>query len=240
VAEAMSFMIPKLIHQTYKTRDIPRKWLKYQRKVQALHPGWTYTLWTDEDNLKFVANEYPTFLGVFTKLPRNIMRADVIRYLLLHRLGGLYLDLDYEMLKPFDLLDHELLIPAEEDETDKQGKLRLCNAFMAATPGNAFFGRAIDDLKSNPPLAADADVEASTGPGFLTRVYRRVPKENVNVFIPAPPLFSPVTPVNPRQYRAIVRTGVSYGIHHTHGSWREFTPWIRMRRRVGNIVKWFT
>src|SRR5438105_9445997 len=44
-------MIPKLIHQTAKTAEIPEKWRVYQKKVRALHPGWGYRLWTDEDNL---------------------------------------------------------------------------------------------------------------------------------------------------------------------------------------------
>ena len=59
------------------------------------------------DNLAFVKSEYPDFVDVFVGLPKNIMRADVIRYLLMDKLGGLYLDTDYEMLKPFDLIDHD-------------------------------------------------------------------------------------------------------------------------------------
>jgi mannosyltransferase OCH1-like enzyme len=233
-------MIPKLIHQTYKTRDISRKWLRYQQKVKSLHPGWTYQFWTDEDNIKFVASEYPEFVDVFMKLPRNIMRADVIRYLLLYRLGGLYLDLDYEMLKPFDLLDHQVVVPLEGDEPDQTGNKKLCNCFLAAAPGSAFFKMAIDDLKANPPLSPDSDVETSTGPGFLSRVYQQALAERISVFTPEEALFSPVTPCSPRQYRAIVRRGVAYGIHHTHGSWRELSFGVQVRHRIGVVLKWFT
>ena len=39
------------------------------------------------------------------------MRADVIRYLIMYKIGGVYLDLDYEVLKPFEFGDHKLILP---------------------------------------------------------------------------------------------------------------------------------
>ena len=108
-------MIPKLIHQTAKTADIPPQWQAYQQKLRSLHPDWTYRLWTDADNLAFVQKEYPAFLPIYQKLPKNIMRVDVIRYLIMYKLGGLYMDLDYEMLKPFDMTDHDIVLAWESD-----------------------------------------------------------------------------------------------------------------------------
>jgi len=43
------------------------------------------------------------------------MRADVIRYLITYRIGGLYLDLDYEMLQPFRHTDKELMLPGKQE-----------------------------------------------------------------------------------------------------------------------------
>jgi mannosyltransferase OCH1-like enzyme len=226
-------MIPRLIHQTAKTRDIPRKWREYQAKVQQLHPDWSYRLWTDEDNLAFVRTEFPEFLHTFQRLPKNIMRADVIRYLLLYKLGGLYLDLDYEMLKPFDLLEHEVVLPWERDGAC------VSNAFMAAAPGNRFFKMVIDDLAANPPLNAGvAEVENSTGPKYLTKMLPRALEAGAEVHSPSGPLFSPPSPRSPRQYRKIVRENVAYGIHHCDGTWREHSIPRRIRNRTVKIVKW--
>jgi mannosyltransferase OCH1-like enzyme len=227
-------MIPKLIHQTAKTRDIPEKWREYQKRVQELHPDWTYRLWTDEDNLAFVKAEYPDFLDVFLKLPKNIMRADVIRYLILNKLGGLYMDLDYEMLKPFDLNEHDCVLAWESDGEFGPGNDKLCNSFMASSPGHPFFKRVIEELKAHPPLEADVhSVEASTGPIFISRIYREAAsKEGMKIHTPRRALFSPTTPRNQREYQAILDEGVAYGIHHCHGSWREFTLRQRIRQRV--------
>src|SRR5688572_12561292 len=94
--------IPKIIHQTWKEEAIPEKWKAYQKKVKRLHPDWEYRLWTDKDNDAFVEKEFPDFYAVYKGFSRNIMRADVIRYLIMYHTGGMYLDLDYEFLMPFD------------------------------------------------------------------------------------------------------------------------------------------
>ena len=94
-------MIPRIIHQTAKTENIPDQWRAYQDTVKSLHPSWEYRLWTDEANLALVSQSAPQWLQLYTALPRNIMRADMIRYIILQLVGGLYLDLDYEMFPAF-------------------------------------------------------------------------------------------------------------------------------------------
>ena len=93
-------MIPKIIHQTWKNSSLPDNIRSYTNRVKRLHPQWDYVLWTDEENEKLVRTHYPAYLHTYKTFPKNIIRADIIRYLILHRHGGLYLDLDYEMLKP--------------------------------------------------------------------------------------------------------------------------------------------
>jgi len=233
-------MIPKLIHQTAKTRDIPPKWLAYQKKLQALHPDWTYRLWTDEDNLAFVQNEYPQLLDIYRNLPINIMRVDVIRYLIIHKHGGLYMDLDYEMLKPFDKTGYDCVLPWESDGEFGPGNDRVCNSIFAAAPGHALFKMVIDDLIARPPLQANVDVLSATGPLFLTRIFRHAVAAGIDIYTPERPLFSPYTPHSPRQYRAIVNGGVAYGIHHCHGTWRQYSLARRVRDRIAGCIKWFT
>jgi mannosyltransferase OCH1-like enzyme len=232
-------MIPKLIHQTAKDRNIPPKWQGYQKKLQDLHPGWTYKLWTDEDNLAFVKKEFPEFLDIYQKLPRGIMRADVIRYLLMYKLGGLYMDLDYEMLKPFDLMDKDIVLPWESSGEFGAGNDRLGNSFFASKPGHPFFKLAIDDLSKNPPLAPDVEILGATGPLFITRMYHAATAAKIDMYTPARPLFNPVTPHSPRAYRAIVKKGTAYGIHHCHGTWREYSFPRRVKNRVVSAIKWF-
>ena len=227
-------MVPRLIHQTARTAELPAKWRGFQRKLRSLHPDWTYRLWTDADNLAFAQAEYPDFAGVYARLPKNIMRADVIRYLLMDRLGGLYIDLDYEMLKPFDLTDHACVLPLEDAGEPAKRETRIANSLLASTPGHPFFRAVLDELMTNPPLDRDADVLSATGPLFVSRVLRRIGRDRLDVLTPAPELFNPPTPRNPRERRRIIDAGVAYGIHHCDGTWREWT----LRQRIRNRVSW--
>ncbi|HVT79653.1 MAG TPA: glycosyltransferase [Phycisphaerae bacterium] len=228
-------MIPKLIHQTAKTADIPLQWRQFQTRIKELHPGWTYKLWTDEDNLGFVSREYPEFLKVFTGLPKNIMRADVIRYLLMYRLGGLYMDLDYEMLKPFDLEEQEIVLPWEGGHAP--GQELICNSIFASSAGHPFWKMAIDDLAANPPKG-DGPVEAQTGPGFLTRVMKRAEGQGMTFYRPEWQLFSPRIPASARAHRRLVEGKVAYGIHHCHGTWREWGLKDRIKMRLLGMYYW--
>jgi mannosyltransferase OCH1-like enzyme len=231
-------MIPKLIHQTAKTADIPSQWRPFQEKVIALHPGWTYRLWTDEDNARFVRDEFPDFVPVFEALPRKIMRIDVIRYLILYRHGGLYLDMDYEMLRPFDLLDHGCVLPLEKPPYTLAPAGQVCNCFMAAEPGHPFFRAVIDDLVRTPRVVNnDDDVIFQSGPLFLSRVLAELAGTGVSVHTPAAELFNRPTPATRREYDAVRADGVTYGIHHCTGVWRERTLVERVRARVGRLVR---
>jgi mannosyltransferase OCH1-like enzyme len=53
---------------------------------------------------EFVANEFPWFLPTWDSYPAKIFQIDAARLLMLYRYGGVYADLDFECLKPFEPL----------------------------------------------------------------------------------------------------------------------------------------
>lgn len=230
-------MIPKLIHQTAKTSEIPANLQGYVAKLRELHPDWHYHLWTDVDNLAFVKAEYPEFLEVWNGLPKNIMRADVIRYLLMYKLGGFYCDTDYEMIKPFDLNNKAVVLPWETDGEWGPNRTYICNSVFASSPGHLFWKMVIDDLKANPPRSAEMDVLEATGPAFLTRVYHRAKAAGLEMYSPKREYFSPPTPKSDKEYQAILKNPRTYGIHHCAGSWREYTLAQKIRHQVGRVVR---
>lgn len=240
-------MIPKIIHQTWKNRDVPKEYIKFQKKVTELHPDWEYRLWTDEDNLAFVEKHFPDFYGIFTKFPKNIMRADTIRYLIMFHFGGVYLDLDYEMLKPFDLLNHGLVLPYSRNKTAGDDFDAFGNCIFGSTPGHPFWKYVIDDLKeerdyeefsgslhATKPYITESTslVEAVTGPGLITRIFYACHDKLQDYVLPGRELFHPVSPRTDDEYARMVAKGVSYGIHHCSGSWRDKSFLRRIRLRV--------
>ncbi len=100
-------MIPRIIHQTWKTDIIPQEFRAWCNSWEEINPGWQRQLWSDRRLLEFVAEQYPDFLELYCSLPSGVMRADAGRYMLLHHFGGLYADIDTECLSTLDTLAAE-------------------------------------------------------------------------------------------------------------------------------------
>ena len=213
-------MIPKIIHQTWKTKKVPSKWLPFVEKVKRLNPDWEYRLWSDEDNDAFVQKEYPEFYPFFKAFDKNIMRADVIRYLIMDKIGGVYLDLDYEMLEPFDFGDQVLVLPKNRSLAFGDNRDALGNCVFASSPDHVYWKDVIKDLSDNPPKVNDYnEVIGATGPQLLTRIF--YDGSYPDAHLPERLEYHPPTPKNNRAINKIKSNGVSKGIHHPWGSWRE-------------------
>ena len=167
--------IPKIIHQTWKTSEIPDEWKEFHRTWSEFNPEWRHILWTDEDCLQFVDENFPDFFNTFTSYSYNIQRADAVRYLLLHRYGGLYIDLDMECLRPVDdlLLNRSFVIGKEPRIHARwlDEKVLISNAFMASVPGHPFLLKIMETMKRmDPQIFLHRGVLETTGPLMVTNV----------------------------------------------------------------------
>ena len=74
-------------------------------KWDEMNPDWRHEVLTDGGCDEYVRDRFadrPEIVDVFTGLKDNILRADLIRYLVLLGDGGVYSDIDTESLKPID------------------------------------------------------------------------------------------------------------------------------------------
>ena len=94
----------EIIHQTWKTRTVPDHLKKFVESWKKFNPDWEWRMWNDKDNRNLVLVHFPEYLPMYDNLKKSIMRADVIRYFILWKFGGLYADLDFEALQPMDTL----------------------------------------------------------------------------------------------------------------------------------------
>lgn len=51
--------IPRIIHQTWKRKDIPFPLDQLPQTWKEYLPNWEYVLWTDEMNREFVHQTFP-------------------------------------------------------------------------------------------------------------------------------------------------------------------------------------
>lgn len=225
--------IPKIIHQTWKDENLPKVFKVLSETWREMLPGWEYHLWTDEMNRDFVCTHYPDFLEKFDAYPKNIQRADAIRYLLLQKFGGLYVDLDFECLEPefITLLeDADFIAGKEPDAHAKRYGLEyiVCNALMASVPNHPFLEYVIKRMMRHPRgwnVRYGEDILSSTGPFLLTNAYNDfLRKEGIKII--EPEIIYPIrvgetelllnnqVPVEMEQ-----RINAAYSIHYFWGTW---------------------
>lgn len=84
---------------------------------------------------------YPWFLPTYLAYPYSIQRVDVLRYFILHKMGGIYIDLDMGCLKPLDFMRQANFT------APMTNPLGISNDVMAAAPGSAYLEHATRRLQ---------------------------------------------------------------------------------------------
>eukprot|EP00882_Tetradesmus_deserticola_P011747 GHRQ01012429.1.p1 GENE.GHRQ01012429.1~~GHRQ01012429.1.p1 ORF type:complete len:265 (+),score=28.99 GHRQ01012429.1:96-890(+) len=139
---------PKLIHQTVKSKA---QLSCQQRKViaswRALNPGYSHRLWDDADIQRFMQQFYPELVpSPFNDFVSGAERSDLWRVLVLHKMGGVYADMDVQCLKPIDEwnADHDhdaaVLLGVENYDAGRRHPLHVVNWVLAAAPGHPLLG----------------------------------------------------------------------------------------------------
>jgi mannosyltransferase OCH1-like enzyme len=165
--------IPPILHQTWKTEDVPERFREAVARWSRLHPHWTHMFWTDAAIEAFVAEHYPAMLPLFRAYPDQIQRVDAVRYMILAHHGGIYSDLDVEPRRNCDeLLVHAAFLPPTKP-------LGVSNDFMGAAAGHPFFLRLVEGLPAaarrwqRPFVPRHFRVLLTTGSLYATGLFHR-------------------------------------------------------------------
>jgi inositol phosphorylceramide mannosyltransferase catalytic subunit len=168
---------PKRIFQTWKNKSPPKKMAYWAETWRSNNPDYYYVLWDDADNRRFVAENFQWFLPTYDSYDKEIKRADAIRYMYLYTYGGIYADLDFECLKPFDSLLEEyksydiILGQMESDLSQWHSSNNIPNAIMISKPGCNFWLRVLERMVVKATSQGKGRPEVETGPVVLKEVY---------------------------------------------------------------------
>ncbi len=97
--------VPRQVHMTAGSKQQTGAIAANLDHIQAQNPGWSLTLYDDQDIEQFIVQRYgPGVQALYARLnPRyGAARADLFRYLLVYALGGVYLDLKSSTSEPLD------------------------------------------------------------------------------------------------------------------------------------------
>lgn len=135
--------IPRIIHQIWVgPKPFPKKYMRWQKTWQSI-PGWEYKLWTDRD-----VDTFPLINRKAYNEEKNLgARADILRMEILFREGGVYVDTDFECIKPqmFDVLNSSYDFYTALTPLDSK-VLLIANGLIGAIPQHPIIKACIDGL----------------------------------------------------------------------------------------------
>jgi mannosyltransferase OCH1-like enzyme len=142
----------RLVHQIYGIFDdgIPLKdipiFYENVKKTKAFckKQGYKHKMWDLKKCVELVKKDFPQYLALWKAFTLPIQRADFIRYLILYKHGGIYVDCDIHPLKSLeDLFKKDYFFVTWHD--DKQ-KLPY-NAVMGSKKGEKLFLEIAEESK---------------------------------------------------------------------------------------------
>lgn len=231
-------IIPQIIHQIYEDPAGPSELLRRIAESWREHnPGWEYRFWNKASIDSFLESEFPEFEPIYRAYPHNVQRWDAIRYLILYRYGGLYVDMDYECIEAIYPILKEVEcafgVEPEFHATSFNRSQVIGNAFMASVPNHPFMKEIVEELFNNRNRIWSEEkffqVLESTGPYMVSRLYEQsIHKERVTLL--SDELVTPLTINEVRQMmmgtvtpRMEERIEKAYAIHYFLGSWLDQT-----------------
>jgi hypothetical protein len=167
--------IPRVIHQIYITLVVPKMIEDNIANIKKLNPGWEHCLYGDREILDYIGRYYgPEMLRAYNQInPKyGAARADLFRYLLVYREGGVYLDIKSTTRRPLDEVlsenDQYILVKWQDDPSgsrvnwgrhpalDEVGEEEYQQWHILAVAGHPFLRavilRVLDNIANYDPL----------------------------------------------------------------------------------------
>ncbi|KAG8996474.1 hypothetical protein FRB94_008270 [Tulasnella sp. JGI-2019a] len=213
-------IVPRILHQV-RLGGLPMrpKWTKARQSCLDLHGNWTIKMWEDDAADTFVLSNYPDLFDMYRGYGQEIQRSNVIRYLILYKEGGVYLDLDVKCKVPLDpFLTQSWLSPPGVPAG-------INNAFLTSTPGNPFLSFVIERLRDYDLywISPYATNMFSAGCHFISTMHALYPERHL-------------PKVLPKEYKL---GGLSFTPMFDHlgaGSWHRWDA--AAIKVIGKVVEW--
>lgn len=164
--------IPKVVHFMYKTKIVsdeqwPNLVWKFAFEAWKKHfpePDFKYMFWDEDTINKQFKTHCSQHFELYQSFASNISRSDLSRYCLLHEIGGIYADLDYEPRDNF----YKSFSPGKVNLLESPYNHEILqNSLMASPPGQEFW---LDLLKADKHRKGIMDPTSATGPHVLDQV----------------------------------------------------------------------
>lgn len=176
-------VIPLHIYQTWHTKDYSSPNMrKCVETLQTQNPEFVHHLFDDDDCRDFIADNFDEDVKhAYDSLAPGAYKADLWRYCVLYKNGGVYMDIKYKCadgVKLIDYVDKEYYV-----EDRPQGENRgVYNGVMICVKGDPKLLKAINSIVGNVKRKYYGETALSpTGPGLLGKTFTDEEFRNISL-----------------------------------------------------------
>jgi autotransporter strand-loop-strand O-heptosyltransferase len=151
--------IPRIIHQTYKTINLPKEISSVVDELKLQNPEFEYRFYDDNDCINFIRDNYDEeTLELYNSINPiyGSCKSDFFRYLVIYKCGGVYLDIKSKTTTPL----RKTILPTDEyllthwPGRDWNQELNYYhgefqNWHIISIPGHVFLKKSIELVKNN-------------------------------------------------------------------------------------------
>ena len=171
--------IPLDIYQTWFNKDLPQGMIKSINKLKQDNPDFTFHLFDDNECADFIKEHFGIKVSdTFDNLIPGAYKADLWRYCILYKKGGIYIDVKFHTnnfnLK--QLTDKNYFVKDRDGHWEKN-KIGIYNGFMISKPKNPIFLNCINDIIKN-VNSGNMGLNSlyPTGPGLIGNYFKNTDK----------------------------------------------------------------
>lgn len=211
-------MIPKIIHYCWLSGNpVPEELQKCMKSWKEKLPEYDFMLW---DFNRFDINS-STWVKEAFNAKKYAFAADYIRLFALYNYGGIYMDMDVEVLKPFDnMLDRKYLLAYEE-------KNRIEAGIMGSEPKAEWLKKSLEYYKDRSFYKKNGEIDNRPLPMILNEIISaNFPEMRI--------MGTDVFTTKSMRTGEINITKNSYTVHHFAGSWCSWQN--RLKRKIYLLI----
>jgi len=164
--------IPKILHMIWVGKqEPPQYFIDNVNKWKSLMPDWEYMIWTnDKMTEKYFDKDY---LEVINKVVNPSQASDFIRFYVMNKWGGYYLDADVTPIRTLNELSINHPIVLCNDLPDN-GPFYMMSAFMGGVPNHPLWIKCMEECKKVDLSITYGEGVMPTGPFVLGLVSQQL------------------------------------------------------------------
>jgi mannosyltransferase OCH1-like enzyme len=200
-------VVPRRLHFIWIGSRLPDRYRERIERFRDINPAYAIWLWTDHEvdpavpDVSVQPLRYDDFYGadVLTAERRIGVRADLLRYEIVLRHGGVYSDVDAVAVRQYDGMFARPFVCFT-----MHPYYNICNACFGFPAGDPFLAEVVRCARTNIAVAANREIPQISGPTFFTQCLLQLLPEHVTAI---------------DQRFTVMRSPYSYSWHTNDAGW---------------------